>query len=84
MNVENEINYKPGFVSRLAKIIIPILKALLPVKLFHWVYNKLYQINMRRIWLLYSISSHLSDLFASKEVKPVSYTHLTLPTILRV
>ncbi len=69
MNIENEINYEPGFVSRLAKIIIPILKALLPTKLFHWVYNKLYQINMRRIWLLYSISSHLSDMFASKEIK---------------
>lgn len=69
MNKENEINYKPGFVSRSAKIVIPILKALLPAKLFHWTYNKLYQMNMRRIWLLYSISSHLSDLFASKEVK---------------
>jgi O-methyltransferase len=70
MNAKNkEINYKPGFVSRIAKIIIPILKALLPVKQFHWIYNKLYQINMRRIWLLYSMRSYLSDLFASKEVR---------------
>ena len=70
MNAQNqEINYQPGFVSRIAKIIIPILKALLPAKPFHWVYNKLYQFNMRRIWLLYSIRSHLSGLFASKEVR---------------
>ena len=70
MNVKNqEINYQPGFVSRMAKIIIPILAALLPTKLFHRVYNKLYQLNMRRIWLFYSIRSHVSDLFASKEVR---------------
>tara|TARA_B110000908_G_scaffold131278_1_gene154498 strand:- start:3659 stop:4519 length:861 start_codon:yes stop_codon:yes gene_type:complete len=73
MKVENqEINYKPGFVSKLAKLIIPILKTLLPAKLFHWVYNKLYQLNMRRIWLLYSIRSLLGGLFASNQIRQKS------------
>ena len=70
MNANNkEINYKPGFVSSLAKIIIPILKAILPSKSFNWTYNKLYQLNMRRIWVLFSITSHISGFFANKEVK---------------
>jgi O-methyltransferase len=70
MNVKNQIiDYKPSFVSGMAKIIIPILKALLPTNQFHWVYNKLYQLNMRRIWLFYSIRSHLNYLFVSKEIR---------------
>lgn len=70
MKVQNQkINYKPSLVSRVAKIIIPILNALLPPKVFFWTYNKLYQLNMKRIWLLYSISSYLNGLYASEEVK---------------
>ena len=66
--VNKEIKYKPGFVSSLAKIIIPILKAILPSKSFKWIYNKLYQLNMRRIWLLFSITSHVSGFFSNKRV----------------
>ncbi len=70
MSLQNkEIDYKPGFISRMAKIIIPFLKVLLPAKQFHWVYNKLYQINMRRIWILYSLKSYMTGFFSSKEVR---------------
>ena len=68
MNTQNQkIYYEPGFVSKTARIIIPILKAVLPSNQFNWIYNKLYQLNMRRIWLIYSISSYFYGLFANRE-----------------
>jgi len=66
---KNNINYKPSFVSRMAKIVIPILKILLPKKIFYWTYNEMYKMNMRRIWFLYCINSYLFGIFADKNTK---------------
>ena len=68
-NQNVEISYNPTFVSRLAKIIIPILKAVLSKKLFYIVYNNLYQVNMKRIWLIYSIKTYFFGIFTNKHFK---------------
>ena len=81
MKTQNiEVDYKPTFVSRLAKIIIPLLRVILPKKLFYIAYNNLYLINMKRIWILYSIKTYFLGLFANKYLKEkYSLTRRVLP-----
>src|SRR5210317_672866 len=70
MKTQNiEIDYKPTLVSRLAKIIIPLLRLVLPKKLFYLVYNNLYLFNMKRIWFLYSIKTYFFGIFTNKHLK---------------
>lgn len=79
-NINIKISYQPSFVNRLAKIIIPLLRVILPKKLFYIAYNNLYLINMKRIWILYSIKTYFSGLFANKHLKEkYSLTRRVLP-----
>ena len=80
MKKKNEINYKPGLVGKFARIIIPILQTILPAKAFKWVYDNLYWLNKRRIWISYSLSTSITGLFSSNEVKTrQSLTRKLLP-----
>lgn len=49
----NEIFYKPSIVARIARLIIPILKFLLPKSLFSFFYNFLYFSYKKSIRVLY-------------------------------
>lgn len=70
MKIENQkIEYKPGIVGRIARVIIPVLQYVLPSNIFKWVYDNLYWLNKRRIWILYSITTKISDFFVTKETK---------------
>ena len=64
-----EIFYKPSLVGRVARIIIPLLQTILPGSAFKWVYDNLYWLNKRRIWITYSLSTTISSLFGAKEHK---------------
>lgn len=64
-----EIEYKPGIISNMAKIVIPILKYLLPSKYFQRCYNSLYKMNMIRIWLTFSLFSYVHGPFVSKKLR---------------
>ena len=80
MKVNNEINYKPGLIGKIARIIIPILQTILPSRAFKWVYDNLYWLNKRRIWISYSLSSLITGMFSSNEVKiKQSLTRTLLP-----
>tara|TARA_Y100000748_G_scaffold225249_1_gene189734 strand:- start:307 stop:1176 length:870 start_codon:yes stop_codon:yes gene_type:complete len=64
-----EITYKPGIIGKIARVVIPILQALLPASSFKWVYDNLYWLNKRRIWITYSLSTKISGLTSGKETK---------------
>jgi len=79
-NRKQEITYKPGVVGRIARVVIPALKWLLPAAIFKWVYDKLYWLNKRRIWVLYATKSILTTPFQSRENKvKQSLTRQLLP-----
>ena len=58
MNIQNqEIDYKPSIVGKVARVIIPVLQTILPVSTFKIVYDNLYWLNKRRIWITYSVTT---------------------------
>ena len=81
MNAQNDkINYKPGLVGRFARIIIPVLQTLLTPSLFKRVYDNLYWLNKRRIWLSYSLATRITAAFKDDEVKTKqAFTRKLLP-----
>ena len=81
MKAQNdEINYKPGLVGRFARIIIPVLQTFLTPSLFKRVYDNLYWLNKRRIWLSYSLATKTTAVFKDDEVKTKqAFTRKLLP-----
>lgn len=77
---DRNILYKPGFVSKTARLILPMLRAVMPSSAFKWIYDLLYALNKRRIWLVYSITSILRfPFFSEKERKKNYLTRMLLP-----
>lgn len=69
MTVENtEIEYQPGFIARFARVILPILYVILPKKAYKSIYETLYTLNKRRIWLFYNLFT-IGDRFSDKKEK---------------
>lgn len=78
--VRQEITYKPGLVGKTARLIIPLLQKALPTGAFKWVYDKLYWLNKRRIWALYTLKTLALWCFSSKESRvKQSLTRQLLP-----
>jgi len=74
------ITYEPSLVGKIARVILPILQKILPSKMFKHVYDNLYWLNKRRIWLTYSIGSAVFGLFQNKEIRiKQSLTRKLLP-----
>ncbi len=70
MNIQNqEIDYKPSIVGKVARVIIPVLQTILPVSTFKIVYDNLYWLNKRRIWITYSVTTKFYGIFGNKELK---------------
>lgn len=65
----HEITYKPGIIGRIARVIIPVLQAILPASSFKWVYDNLYWLNKRRIWITYSLLTKISGIASGHEAK---------------
>ena len=75
-----EINYEPGLVGKIARIIIPILQKTLAPSTFKRVYDNLYWLNKRRIWITYVIVSIIGGLFQGKNARnKQSLTRKLLP-----
>lgn len=62
---ERNIVYRPDLIGKIARIIIPVLRAVLPDSAFKWTYDTLYALNKRRIWLTYSVSTLLKAPFVN-------------------
>ena len=77
---KNEIIYRPGFVGKIARVIIPFLQTILPISAFKWVYDNLYWLNKRRIWIAYSLSTKLTGIFKGKDIRiKQAFTRKLLP-----
>ncbi len=77
---KNEIIYRPGFVGKIARVIIPFLQIILPSNTFKWVYDNLYWLNKRRIWISYSLSTKLTGIFNGKDIRTKqAFTRKLLP-----
>ena len=75
-----EIYYKPGIVGKTARVMIPLLQTILPSSAFKLVYDNLYWLNKRRIWISYSIITTITGFFGTKETKiKQSLTRKLLP-----
>lgn len=63
------ITYEPGLVGKIARVILPVLQKILPSTVFKRIYDNLYWLNKRRIWLSYSFGSTMFGFFQSKDVR---------------
>lgn len=78
--IDQNISYEPGFVGKLARVVIPVLQTALPSAAFKWTYDHLYWLNKRRIWLVYSIKSRVSAPFQPDNIRiKQSLTRQLLP-----
>jgi len=76
----HKIDYKPSLIARIAKVLIPILKFLLPKKFYKITYDFLYNLYKKTLRLLYFLRFSWHYIFGNHLTKcKMKLTHKLLP-----
>lgn len=76
---QQNIEYRPSLAGRLARIILPCMRAILPLKAYRLIYEKLYSSYKKIIRANYGVSMYKARLFGDHEQLKRSLTYQLLP-----